>query len=145
VPHRNRNAVCPNLKVSHTNDTTVPWWWAETHDELRTRTEKILEQLEVFRLQTVDHGQRTTYSGNRPVEITKTASGESAHTHDTGSVNSVSNHSSSTRRAMDEFEHTSRVESKTTQVEDAIQKSNTHYQLADPANQKRRRLRARTT
>jgi len=75
--------------------TRVPWWWAETHDELRTRDEKILDQREVFRLQTVDHAQRTTYHDNRPVETTKTASGESAHILDTGSANSTK----TTRRA----------------------------------------------
>jgi len=30
------------------NDCTIPWWWAESRDELRLREEKILEQREVF-------------------------------------------------------------------------------------------------
>ncbi len=55
----------------HTTDTTVPWWWAETRDEMRTRTETILEQREVFSLQTVDHGQIVRYCGDRPVETAK--------------------------------------------------------------------------
>jgi hypothetical protein len=53
------------------NDQPVPWWWAETRDDLRTREEKILEQREVFRLQTVDHGQVVKYLGDRPVETAK--------------------------------------------------------------------------
>ena len=54
-----------------TNDQTVPWWWAEDRDDLRLREEKILEQREVFRLETVDHGQVVKYLGDRPVETAK--------------------------------------------------------------------------
>ena len=53
------------------NDATVPWWWAESRDDLRLREEKILEQCEVFRLDTVDHGQVVKYVGDRPVETAK--------------------------------------------------------------------------
>jgi hypothetical protein len=53
------------------NDCTIPWWWAESRDELRLREEKILEQREVFRLETVDHGQVVEYLGDRPVETAK--------------------------------------------------------------------------
>ncbi len=53
------------------SDYPVPWWWAETLNDLRTRDEKILEQREVFGLQTVDHGQVVTYCGDRPVETAK--------------------------------------------------------------------------
>jgi len=28
------------LQSAYPDTTTVPWWWAETRDELRTRTEK---------------------------------------------------------------------------------------------------------
>jgi hypothetical protein len=52
------------------NDRTVPWWWAD-RDDLRLREEKILEQREVFRLETVDHGQVVKYLGDRPVETAK--------------------------------------------------------------------------
>jgi hypothetical protein len=53
------------------NDCTIPSWWAENRDELRFREEKILEQREVFRLETVDHGQVVKYLGGRPVETAK--------------------------------------------------------------------------
>lgn len=52
-------------------DQTVPWWWAENRDELREREEKILEQREVYRLETVDHGQFVKYVGDHPVETAK--------------------------------------------------------------------------
>jgi hypothetical protein len=50
---------------------SVPWWWAENRDQLRFREEKILEQREVYRLQTVDHGQVVEYLGDRPVKTAK--------------------------------------------------------------------------
>ncbi|WP_154325990.1 MULTISPECIES: hypothetical protein [Haloferax] len=56
-----------------TKDQPIPWWWAEDRDDLRFREEKILEQREVFRLQTVDHGQVVKYLGDRPVETAKNA------------------------------------------------------------------------
>ena len=49
----------------------MPWWWAETLEELRTRDEKILDQCEVYQLKTVDHGQVVTYCGDRPIETVK--------------------------------------------------------------------------
>lgn len=49
----------------------VPWWWNESRDNLRKREEKILEQREVYRLQTVDHGQVVRYEGDRPAETAK--------------------------------------------------------------------------
>ena len=52
-------------------DQDVPWWWAENRDDLRLRQEKLLEQREVFRLETVDHGQVVKYLGNRPIETAK--------------------------------------------------------------------------
>ena len=54
-----------------TNDRDVPWWWAENRNDLRLRQEKILEQREVFNLETVDHGQVVEYLNNRPVETAK--------------------------------------------------------------------------
>lgn len=58
-------------EYSETNDTTVPWWWGENQEDLRFREEKILEQREVFHLNTVDHGQVVKYIGDRPVETAK--------------------------------------------------------------------------
>jgi len=54
-----------------TNDRSIPWWWAEKRDDVRLREEKILEQREVYRLQTVDHGQIVKYVGGRPIETAK--------------------------------------------------------------------------
>ncbi|WP_192928044.1 hypothetical protein [Halococcus salsus] len=54
-----------------TNDRVVPWWWAESHDDIRLREEKILEQRKVFSLETVDYGQVMRYLGNRPAETAK--------------------------------------------------------------------------
>jgi len=53
------------------NDVAVPWWWAENRDDLRFREEKMLESGEVYRLQTVDHGQVVKYLGDRPVETAR--------------------------------------------------------------------------
>lgn len=53
------------------DDRRVPWWWAETRADLRLRVEKILEQREVFRLETIDHGQVVKYLGDRPVATAK--------------------------------------------------------------------------
>jgi len=52
-------------------DQDVPWWWKESRRELRERAEKILEQREVYKLQTVDHGQVVKYEGDRPIETAK--------------------------------------------------------------------------
>lgn len=52
-------------------DVDVPWWWTETRDELREREERILEQCDVYRLQTIDHGQVVRYAGDKPVETAK--------------------------------------------------------------------------
>lgn len=53
------------------SDRSVPWWWDEDADDLRFRTEKILDQREVFDLVTVDHGQVVEYTGDRPVETAR--------------------------------------------------------------------------
>jgi len=54
------------------HDQDVPWWWKEDRRDLREREEKVLEQREVYKLQTVDHGQVVVYEGDRPVETAKT-------------------------------------------------------------------------
>jgi len=53
------------------NDRPVPWWWTESREDLRLRQEKILEQREVYDLETVDHGQVLKYRGSRPIETAK--------------------------------------------------------------------------
>jgi hypothetical protein len=53
------------------HDRDVPWWWAADRTALRQREEKVLEQGDVYRLQTVDHGQVVAYEGGRPVETAK--------------------------------------------------------------------------
>jgi len=53
------------------HDQDVPWWWDVDRDALRQREEKLLEQGDVYRLQTVDHGQAVAYEGDRPVETAK--------------------------------------------------------------------------
>ena len=52
-------------------DQDVPWWWKENRRDLREREEQILEQRDVYKLQTVDHGQVVTYEGDCPVETAK--------------------------------------------------------------------------
>ena len=52
-------------------DQDVPWWWAESRHDLREREEKVLEQREVYTLQTIDHGQVVKYEGDRPTETAK--------------------------------------------------------------------------
>ncbi|WP_254532983.1 hypothetical protein [Natrinema gelatinilyticum] len=55
------------------HDQDVPWWWKEDRRDLREREEKVLEQREVYKLQTVDHGQVVAYEGDRPVETAKSS------------------------------------------------------------------------
>ena len=52
-------------------DQEIPWWWKGCRGELREREEKIVEQQETHRLQTVDHRQVTMYEGNRPLKTAK--------------------------------------------------------------------------
>jgi len=61
------------LKSEYPNahDQDVPWWWKEDRRDLREREEKVLEQREVYTLQTVDHEQVVAYEGDRPVETAK--------------------------------------------------------------------------
>ena len=55
----------------NTVDQVVPWWWGVERDALRERTEQVVEQRELYTLQTVDHGQVVTYEGDRPIETAK--------------------------------------------------------------------------
>ncbi len=52
-------------------DQEVPWWWTEERGVLREREEKLVEQREEYRLQTIDHGQVVTYEGDEPVTTAK--------------------------------------------------------------------------
>ncbi|WP_049892223.1 hypothetical protein [Natronococcus amylolyticus] len=54
-----------------TNAVDVPWWWTADRDELRTRSEKLLENDSDYRCETIDHGQTVGYAGDRPVETAK--------------------------------------------------------------------------
>lgn len=54
-----------------TNDQDIPWWWKEDRGDLREREEKVLEQREVYKLQTADHGQVVKYEDDSPVETAK--------------------------------------------------------------------------
>jgi hypothetical protein len=53
------------------HDRDVPWWLAADRTALRQREEKLSEQDDTYRLQTVDHGQVVAYEGDRPVETAK--------------------------------------------------------------------------
>ncbi|MDL0118813.1 hypothetical protein PNQ29_03520 [Halobacterium salinarum] len=52
-------------------DQRIPSWWHEDRTDLREREEQVLEQLEVYALQAVDHGQVVEYTGNRPIQTAK--------------------------------------------------------------------------
>lgn len=54
------------------DDDTVPWWWSvDRSTGLRRREEKIVEQREAYRLDTIDHGQVVRYCGETPIETAK--------------------------------------------------------------------------
>jgi hypothetical protein len=53
------------------HEQDVPWWWDADRGSLREREEKLLGRGNVYRLQTVDHGQVVAYLGDRPVETAK--------------------------------------------------------------------------
>lgn len=54
-----------------TNSQCVPWWWKVDRNNVRERTERIVEQRELYTLQAADHGQVVMYDGDRPVETAK--------------------------------------------------------------------------
>lgn len=54
------------------DEDTVPWWWRVDHDDgLRRRVEKIVEQRDAYRLETIDHGQVVSYAGETPIKTAK--------------------------------------------------------------------------
>jgi hypothetical protein len=66
--------VTPFVLESEYPDTSsqcFPWWQKVDRNNVRERTERIVEQRELYTLQTVDHGQVVTYDGDRPVETAK--------------------------------------------------------------------------
>lgn len=55
-----------------TNDVALPWWWSVGDERrLRHRQAKLVEGADVFRCETIDHGQVVGYTGDRPVETAK--------------------------------------------------------------------------
>jgi len=66
--------ITPFVLESEFPNTTaqrVPWWWQANRTVLRERTECLVLQQEAYSLQTVDHGQVSTYKGECPVETAK--------------------------------------------------------------------------
>lgn len=54
------------------DDDSVPWWWYVDHDDgLRRREERLVEQRESYRLETIDHGQIVGYDGETPIKTAK--------------------------------------------------------------------------
>lgn len=51
-------------------DKEIPNWWDKSLT-YRLKTDKIVEQREIYDLKVVDHGQVAKYFGNRPVETAK--------------------------------------------------------------------------
>jgi hypothetical protein len=68
------NLVTPFVLESEypdTDDQEVPWWWKEDRCSLREREERVLKRREVYKLQTVDHGQVVAYNSDSPVKTAK--------------------------------------------------------------------------
>lgn len=53
------------------DDQSIPWWWTPRVGGLRRREERLVEDGNVYELQTIDHGQAVEYSGSSPVETAK--------------------------------------------------------------------------
>lgn len=52
-----------------TTDMDVPWWWSVDDEyQLRQREARIVEGGDVYRCETIDHGQVVGYTGDLPVE-----------------------------------------------------------------------------
>jgi len=55
-----------------TNDVDVPWWCGvDDTTRFRHREERIVEGAEMYRCDTIDHGQVVAYIGDRPVATAK--------------------------------------------------------------------------
>jgi len=53
------------------DDQSVPWWWTPRPGGLRRREERLVEDGDVYELETIDHGQVVGYGGPNPVETAK--------------------------------------------------------------------------
>ncbi|GGL64392.1 hypothetical protein [Halocalculus aciditolerans] len=53
------------------DDQSVPWWWTPRPGGLRRRDERLVEDGDVYELETIDHGQVVGYGGPNPVETAK--------------------------------------------------------------------------
>lgn len=53
------------------DDQSEPWWWTPRPGGLRRREERLVEDGEVYELQTIDHGQVVGYGGPDPVGTAK--------------------------------------------------------------------------
>lgn len=53
------------------DDQSVPWWWTPRPGGLRQREERLVEDGEVYELETIDHGQVVGYGGPDPVGTAK--------------------------------------------------------------------------
>jgi hypothetical protein len=49
------------------DDQQVPWWWGDT-DDLRQRRTRLIKGSDCYELETVDHGQVVTYTGDQPIK-----------------------------------------------------------------------------
>lgn len=57
-----------------TTDVDVPWWWHVDGDrQLRHREERIVEGNDIYRCETIDHGQVVGYAGERAIETAANA------------------------------------------------------------------------
>ena len=66
--------VSPYVTVSEypgADDQPVPWWWTPRPGGLRRREERLVENGDVYELETIDHGQVVGYGGPSPVETAK--------------------------------------------------------------------------
>ena len=66
--------VSPYVTMSEypgADDQSVPWWWTLRPGGVRRRAEQLVEDGEVYELETIDHGQVAGYGGPSPVETAK--------------------------------------------------------------------------
>ena len=56
--------------VPGADEQSIPWWW-DIEGELRRREERLVIDGQCHKIETVDHGQRIGYAGDRPIETAK--------------------------------------------------------------------------
>lgn len=54
-------------EYSGADDQEVPWWWGVGDGEVRRRETRVVDDGEVYVVDTVDHGQVVPYTGSNPV------------------------------------------------------------------------------